>query len=266
MSKLGSPLFPLNANRKEPAYPLYRIVAVHPDLKKDFVDGLCAKYLSGEGLQHAFYETPYEVIIYSIQHGYSLWSLKRLDVYYAYYNRKEENYERAISKGLAQRPIHGWLHGLYCEEIFPKGSEEDEAMKWFIIGRALSRLYPTAVTQDGQVDDKRNKTFIFNRGSYYYLLPAAGKKEIRLGQGLVDAYDAFEEHPEWQKHIQEIVESKIHSEGADSISGKLINEYRPIIESEIEEAGHDPERERLLRELLNSFDEFVKKELTQIRV
>jgi len=265
LKRLGSPLFPLDANRLQNNYPNYWVVAVHPDLKDAFVNGLCAKYLVGEGLQHAFFETTYEVIIYSIQHGYTLWSLKRLDVYYSFYNKKQENYEQARARGLSQRPIHGWVHGETCEEIFPKSMEEEEAIKWFILGRAFSYLFPTALTSDGKIDEKKNKAFIYNRGSYYYIIPEAGKREVKLDQGLIDAFEIFDDHPEWQKRIQVQVESKILSEGASTVKDRLVNEYLPIVEEELEDASHDPEREKLLRDLLNTLNKFVDG-LTQVRV
>ena len=60
---LGSPLYPLDPNKREPQYSEDYVVAVHPSIRNTFIN-LFGKYCpQGAGIGHAYFSTAYEVII-----------------------------------------------------------------------------------------------------------------------------------------------------------------------------------------------------------
>ncbi len=269
---LGEPLFPLIPGKEEKQYRTDRILAVYPSIQKEF-EGLFNKYKDvDEGVCNAYFHSPHEIIIYTVTQGYTLHSLSRIYNYKAHYDHLLDHYETLISKRKTHRPIHGWLDADEWEEVIPKPQGEEEANKWFTVGRAFSYLFPSAVTQDGSADSRKNKAFIYNRGSNYYLLADTGRgkgeAEKKLGSGIEVALEKFDGQPEWVNQVKENALVKVHELGADTIRKKLSDEYLPIIEAEFETAkrSRDKTRQKILNKLKNSLTTFMEEELKQVRV
>ena len=264
LSALASPLFPVDPNRKEAHYSTYWIIATHPDIKQRIVDNLSANYLAGEGRMHAPFNNPYEIIIYSIKHGYTLYSLSSLDQYYSHYSKLQEAYETSQKKGEPARAVHAWEQAHLWDEINPIYDEED-IYKSFALGWAFGLMFPSHTKPDGMPDDRRNRAYIYQRGAFFYMTPLPGhlgreRKEVKIGQGLESALKAFYGRQDWVKYIDEQIEKKVDEIGTSSINNRL-EAFIPVLEEKIEAAknSRDFQRERALLCLKDSLLEFIKK-------
>lgn len=257
---LASPLFPMDANRKEAGYHQHWIIAIHPDLKDDFIDGLAAKYLAGEGRMHAFYENPYEVIIYSIKHGYTLFSLSQIDLYHSHYANLQDKYERLQSQKKPARAIHAWPDAIYWDNIIPRETKEEGAFETFVVGWGFSCLYPTTLKEDGTIDEKRNRSYIYQRGSYFYFYDASKKDEVKLGQGIEDSVKSFSDHADWINYIEKLIEKKVVEVGSGEIINKL-KDFRKTLDEKINTSKDNRliHREKILRKLMTALDEYIKR-------
>jgi len=269
---LANALFPVDANKQEGAYETSWIAAVHQSIRQDFQQ-LFANYKpKGDGMMHAYFHNPFEVVLYCIRHGYTAHSLTRLQTYKANYDMLQSRYEQSIAKGLAHRPIHCWPDASEWEELIPKPPGEEEANKLFAVGRAFSYLFPSEALADGKPNEKKNSAFIYTRGNVYFLLPGEAAQPEKVGSGLENAVGNFQDHPEWQERVRELIEAKIGEIGKSAIRARLTNEYIPVLKNEIEisDKGHDPERVRVLRALLDSLinkhNGFIERELRETRV
>lgn len=259
---LSSPLFPLDPNRREPQYSDEYIVAVNPRIRDDFLN--LFNFPPGVGVGHAYFSNEHEAIIYSISRGYTAHSLTRLNVYKTHYEQLQNRYERAFIEGRPHRPIHAWVGAEDWEEPIPEPREEEEAYKWFIVGRAFSYLFPTAVTADGKPDESGNQAFIYARDSRYYLIADDGSPQ-KIGDSFEDAVDNFKDHPEWRDRIKKLAEDKIREKGRAAIKEQLEEKYMPRIDEEIERAERDRDLDYMksLRKLRRALEKFIKEELRE---
>ncbi|MBN1663578.1 MAG: hypothetical protein JW943_08260 [Deltaproteobacteria bacterium] len=254
---LGSPLFPLDESKQEPLYMTDRVVAVHPSIRGKFT-AFFARYKGAqEGMSDAYFSTTHEVIIYSITHGYTAHSLSRISYYKAQYDYLYKKYQELTAKKIPFRPIHTWAGADVWDDLMPKPPGEEDAYKLFIVGRAFNHLYPEAKAQ----------SFIYNKGSYYYLLSEKGKPE-KLGNSLETAIEKFSDNPEWQKKIEQEIAAKIGGLGTAEIKQRIESEYMPIIDAEIEnsEKGRERDRLRILRDLRALLAEFIESDLKERKV
>ncbi len=266
----ASPLYPLDKNKMEKQYYGDYLIAIHPEIY-DFCN-LIRKYIPSEyGLHVTLYGSKHEAILYSIFHGYTAHSLTTINLYKYYYDSLQENYKRARDAKIPYRPIHAWEGAEDWEEPIPQEKEEEDAYKWFVLGRAFSYLYPTVRTEDGKPDDKKNRAYIYNKGgnNYYFIHPDKGI-EIKLGHGLENAFKNFEDNLQWQEIIRKLIEKKIDEVGIKEIRERIEREYMPVIDKEIETStnasrrlGRKDEysRLKLLRELRKALKTFVEEEL-----
>ena len=235
---LSAPLFWLDPNRLEPGYHSYWIIAVHPGQQHEFVNGY-SRYLPGDGRVFAYFDSPHEVVLYQLKMGYTLHSHQGLHTYEATYNRLEKTYREGLGRKPI-RPIHCWPEALEWEGIPPSRAEE-ETMTWFIVGRAFSYLYPkaaaAAVPDVGRKEPKlRSGTYLFSRGSNYYLALEDDERPIALGNGLNEALENFGLHPEWQAGLKNKIELKIEELGKGVVRKRLEDEYMPLLNADIETA------------------------------
>jgi len=270
---LGSSLFPVDANRREDMYQKAWVVSAHQELMAAVKD-LCAQYFSKDegGLTYAHAETPYELGFYSLTHGFTAHSLTRISDYQLNYEKRQRGYQASLSgSGAAIPPVHGWLGAEAWRDVTPRSDEDAETLQWFILGRAFSYLFPSVTTPDGKPDDRKNNAFIYRRGSYYYVdMPEKkGRRvvtaELRLGNSLADAVKAFQLKPHVREHIQKLVEKELHDRGAADIGQRLMAEYLPVLDEELEitrrsKASRDGsgfEKARLLAEMKGALEEYI---------
>ncbi len=264
---LSSPLFWLDPNRKEPNYISYWIIATHPTQKSEFINSY-EKYLPGQGRIYAYFDSPHEVILYQLKHGYTVHSYRGLNAYEAEYNRQRDKYRKGKAEKKPVRPIHCWVEAEDWDDLIPS-REAEEAGKWFILGRALNQLFPTpGASSPG---DRKNTAFLYARGSNYYLDIAGDKGPQLIGKGLAVAYRNFGERTDWQQIIKKKVEDKIAEVGEQMIRERIEKEYLQILDGEIETAKKNPdpqERERvtILRKLKTSLETFLREDLRTSRV
>ncbi len=270
---LGSSLFPVDPNRREDLYQKAWVVSAHADLMAA-VKTLCAQYFSKDegGLTYAQAETPYELGFYSLTHGFTAHSLTRMSDYLLNYEKRQRGYQASLAgQGAAIPPVHGWLGAEAWREVTPRSDEDAETLQWFILGRAFSHLFPSAVTAEGRPDDRKNQAFVYRRGSYYYVdMPEKkGRRivnaELRLGNSLSDAVKAFQLKPHVREHIQKLVEKELHDRGAAEIGQRLVSEYLPVLDEELEATrrskasrdGSGFEKARLLAEMKGALEEYI---------
>lgn len=269
---LSNALFPLDSSKQEGAYETSWIIAVHQSIRQDFLQLFGNYKPKGDGMMHAYFPNAFEVVLYCIRHGYTAHSLIRLQTYKANYDMLQTRYEQSFSRGIAHRPIHCWSDANEWEELIPKPPGEEEAIKLFAVGRAFSFLFPSVTLPDGKPNEKKNSAFIYTRGNVYYFLPDEAAEPEKIGSGLENAVGNFQDRPEWQQRIRELVEVKIVEIGKSAIRARLTNEYIPLLKNEIEisDKGHDLERVRVLRALLDSLinkhSGFIERELRETRV
>jgi hypothetical protein len=197
------------------------------------------------------------VIVYTISHGYTGHSLSRISYYKAQYDHLHNKYLDLRAQKIPSRPIHAWSGADDWEDLMPKPPGEEESYRLFIIARSLNNLYP----------DTKQQSFIYNKGSNYYLRTEKGRPE-KLGNSLETALEAFSNNSEWQKKIEEEIAAKIEATGTSAIKQRIESEYMPIIDAEIEnsEKGRDRNRLRILRELKLRLAEFVDTDLQERKV
>jgi len=254
---LGSPLYPLDESKLEPLYMTDRVVAVHPSIRDKFKDFLVRYKKPQEGMSEAYFSTPHEVIVYTITHGYTGHSLTRMNHYKAQYDYLSKKYLELNARKIPSRPVHAWAGADAWDDLMPKPPGEEESYKLFIVGRALNHLYP----------DVKKQSFIYNKGSYYYLQTEKGKPE-KLGNSLETAIENFSDNPAWREKIEQEIAAKIEATGTAEIKKRLESEYMPIIDTEIEncEKGRESNRLRMLRELRALLIEFVDTDLKERKV
>lgn len=254
---LGSPLYPLDESKQEPLYMMDRVVAVHPSLRDRFNAFFVRYKTAQEGVSEAYFSTPHEVIVYTIAHGYTAHSLNRMNYYKAQYDYLNNKYLELRAKKIPARPIHARLGAEDWDDLMPKPPGEEEAYKLFIIARALNHLYP----------DTKKQSFIYNKGSYYYILSEKGKQE-KLGNSLESALEKFCDSPEWQKKIEQDIAVKIEGMGTAEIKKRIEAEYMPIIDAEVDvcEKGRESSRHKTLLELRSLLSGYVETELKERKV
>lgn len=267
LQSLGSPLYPININKAEVDYRVDWIVATHPSIRNEFLSMFKKRLRQGQGSMHAYHSNPMEVIIYSIKQGYTLHSLGTINHYKSHYDSALSKYEEATSKGYPVRPIHAWPGAYDWDEVIPKPPSEEEAYKWFVVGLAFNHLFPNAITESGEPDQRKNDAFIFKRGSNYYIKDRKGDL-VKLGRSLAEAFVNFEDNPEWQLYIRKLAEERIESEGTAKVKELLLNEYVPLLEEalRIAERNREFERTRILKNLLRALKNYINKELKTRRI
>jgi hypothetical protein len=268
LASLGAPLFPLDPNLAEPCQQ-YWIVATHPSIS-DTVGAMCRRYFDTEGLMRAYFESPHEIIIYSIKHGYTLHSMARVASYHSDYNSLLAVHRAALLKKITARPVHGWPGAEKWEEIAPRAPSEKDAYKWFVLGRAFNVVFPTpdAVRGDGTVDDRKNVAFLSCRGANYYVLEPGASKSTLVGNGLPAAFETLGDRPDLQAIIRAMIEAKVRDLGEEAVARELAEKYSPLIAGELEVAnnGADKDRAELIGELKKAFDAYLKVELKRTPV
>ncbi len=249
LQNLSAPLFWLDPNRKESHYHCYWIIGVHPE-ERDQFSALYQRHLAGNGVIYSFCDSPYEVVLYQLKMGYTLHSYRGVEGCERNYDRLENLYLKGRSAKKAVRPLHGWLEALEWENPIPRGQEEENALAAFILGRAFSTLYPPAGGGKG--------SYLYAKGSNYYLQLAQSAKPIDLGKGLAAAFTEFSNRPDLQVSLGELITAKTDQVGQQEIQKALKDNYLPTLKSELEKAeGSDPERETLLRKFLVSLEEHI---------
>ena len=173
------------------------------------------------------------------------------------------------------RPIHGWVEAHDWEELIPTHQAE-EGLRWFILGRAFSELYPTAESAAQGAGARVAKeprgeeagTYVYKRGSYYYLETNKEEDPILIGASLRDAVANFVDRSDWQQIVKQRVETEIEAVGVKAIRERLENKYQGMLEDEIDTATQNKDGERLpiLRKLLTALKNFIKGELQGSRV
>ena len=269
---LASPLFWLDPGKQEAQYSAYWIIGVSPEMKRDFAQQ-CQVYLQGLGAVYAYFDSPHEVILYQFKTGYTGCSNRGLANYEAWYRHFEGEYQKGV--GTKQvRPVHGWVEAQDWEELRPD-FEADDALRWFILGLAFGELYPAAAAAAGAAAPAGRSrarapkgTYIFKRGSYYYLETAKEEETILIGSSLREAVANFGDHRDWQQIVKQRVETQIGAEGATKIRERLENEYVATIEEAIDTADQNKDGERLpvLRKLLSTLKTYIKTELQGGRI
>ena len=259
---LSSPLFHLNQDRIETDYDRYWIIAVHPDLKDGFVQRL-DQYLEGSGRSFAVSESPFEAIIYQLKFGYTIFSLAELTRFQSAYQRGLKAYREGRAEKRPVRPVHAWAEADQWEELVPNQGAE-EAVRWFILGRAFSQLFPSP--EAASPTDKKNTAFLYARGNNYYLQVDIAKHET-VGKGLADAFRNFSENIEWQKVLRKRIEAKKGEVGDLVALKRLREEYLPKLSEDIETAsnGLDSEREALLRKFDKALTGYLQEEEGRLR-
>jgi hypothetical protein len=260
ISTIGSPLFPIDAGFMEPAFSKSLVLAIHPDIR-DALKTILLRYIPADaGHSDALNSNKNEVIIYFIQHGYTPHSLRSMRMYFDKYSSIKDSYKKIKSS----RPYHAWPNEDEWQDLIPISQEDKEIRKWFAIGRAFSYLFPSVAREDGKPDPAKNESFIYARGNYYYLNMVVDhkQKKIKLGNGLRPAIEKFAENQDYQDHIESIAETTLKERGVELIRKRLVEEYMPVLEKEIEIAqGSDDERAAELEELDAALREFVIVEL-----
>ncbi len=264
---LSSPLFWMDPDREEKNYDSYWIISAHPTQKTGFIQRY-ERYLPGHGRIYAYFDSPHEIILYQLKHGYTVHSYRGLRAYEADYNRLNEKYRQGKAEKKPARPIHSWPEAEDWDDLIPS-REAEEAGKWFILGRALNQLFPTpGASSPG---DRKNMAFLYARGSNYYLEIPDDKGPQLVGKGLAVAFRNFGERTDWQQILQKKVEAKIAEVGEQVLRDRIENEYFQILNAEIEKAGGNPdpqERQRadILRKLKVALETFIREDLRTSRV
>lgn len=254
---LGSPLFPIDESKQEPLYMTDRVVAVHPSVRDKFTAFFVKYKTAQEGISDSYFSTPHEVIVYTISHGYTGHSMNRMNYYKAQYDYLHNKYLELRAKKISSRPIHARLGAEDWEDLMPKPPGEEESYRLFIVARALNNLYP----------DTKKQSFIYNKGSHYFLLTAKGKPE-KLGNSLENGLEKFSDNPEWQKKIEQEIAAKIEGLGTAEIKQRIETDYMPIIDAEIEscEKGRERNRFKILIELRALLVDFIETDLKERKV
>ena len=259
LQSLSSPLFWLDPNEMESSYDSYWIIGVHPNLRSDF-DSKYEKYLGGQGKVFADFDSLHEVVLYQLKVGYTISSYQGLNSYESHYKLFQDTYIRGKAQRRQVKPVHCWIEAEGWGDLVPRPAE-DEAIKWFILGRALNYLFPTPGATSP--NDRKNVAFLFSRGNNYYLQVSDSEEPELVGRGLVEAVRSFSERPDWQQVLKQKAESKVQQEGVDEVKKKIEEDYIPnVLEVSIEtaEKNSDP-RAQLLRKLLSALKKYVQEEL-----
>lgn len=268
LQSLSSPLFWLDPNRKEAHYDAYWIVGVHPELREQFQNEY-EKFLPGQGRIYAYFDSPYEVVLYQVKYGYTMYSYRRLDVYEADYARLQEKYRKGQLDKRPLKPVHGWPEAEQWEDLIPD-PEAAEGLKWFILGRAFSHLFPSPSADDPT--SRKNKAFLYARGSNYYLQVTDGdrQRETRIGKGLEEAVRNFSERPDWQETLRKGIETKVAELGEQQVRTHLESVYLSLLDDEYETALRtDPQehgRAGLLNRLRTKLGQYIREELRTVQV
>jgi len=268
LASLASPLFPVDVHYQEECQQ-YWIVAAAPPIK-DEIEAMCGRYFDTQGLMGAYFENPHEIIIYCIKHGYTLHSMARTNQYCSNYMSLMDIHRTVRRDGNTARPIHGWPGADRWGEIAPRAPGEDDTYKWFILGRAFSSVFPTpeAEKPDGSIDSDKNKAFLFNRGSNYYIQEAGKSRPTVIGRSLQTALEEFSDRPDWQVLIKASIEAKVRELGEEVVSQNLESHYLPVLTEELESAirGTDDDRAHLLALLMEQLDKYLNTDLKSQRV
>lgn len=268
IQSLSAPLFHLDPNRVEADYDSYWIIAVDPNQRAKFSDRY-DKYLPGEGKIYAYFDSPYEVILYRLKFGYTIHSYRGLKTYQADYNLLQEKYKIGKAEKKPVRPVHSWVEAERWEDLIPN-REAEEAVKWFILGRAFNHLFPSP--EASSPTDRKNVAFLFSRGSNYYIRISEDKKPEIIGKGLTAAVRNFCERTDLQQVLEKKIKATISIEvGEQVLKEKLEKEYSPVLRDEIETAERNPDphesaRVDILRKFLSAMRTYIEEELRTSRV
>ena len=265
LHNLSVPLFHLDPNKRETSYDSYWIVGVDSSLKSEFHQNY-DRFLPAQGKVYTSYVSPFEVILFQLKFGYTISSYLPLRMYAADYKRLYDAYRASETKNA--RPVNCWIEAEDWRDLLPN-PEAEEALKWFILGRALSYLFPS--TGAASPTDRKNTAFLYNRGAYYYLQTAAEKKPELLGKSLASAVSFLTERLDLQGVLQKMVRAKIAEIGEQMIGMRLDNEYVPILREEMRIASEnydsrESERAEVLRKLLAALQTFIGEELKTARI
>ena len=259
LASISSPLFPLNPTLRENSYQTIWILAGEDSIRDQFIE-IFRPFISPDaGVQLASSKSKYEIIIYTVRHGYTLHSNSRSTTYAANYNRLQKQYIDGIKLGRAVPPIHCFPDAWRWNEIYPTVGER-EGKLYFILGRALSHLFPSHLKEDGTPDERRNKEFIYNRGRFYHILDE-NDREILLGDGLDEALEAFISRRDLIEIIKTKIETKIQTEGANIIQPKL-KEYSKLTKDDINKSSG--EKKQILEDLKRELEHYIKEMQTTV--
>lgn len=265
LDALSLPLFPLDPDRQEANYEKWWIVAVHPFLRSSF-DSSYSAHLAGEGKCYAEAESMHEVQLYQFKLGYTIHSMLTLNGYLSDYQRAVDTIREHRRERKPVPPVHCWPEGEIWEDLFPD-AESQTAAKWFVLGRAFSRLFPSP--EAASPEDRKNTAYIYNRGANYYMKMDSTSKATTIGKGLAAAFRNFTDRLDWQECVQKAVTKKKAEVGEQEILQRLESEFLPVIQKEIEVSrnqNEDGERAAVLERLVKALREYMDQELTSARV
>lgn len=252
---LSSPLFFLDPNRREQTYASYWIVALHPDERDQFLEGYRA-LLPGQGVMGAFFESRHEVILYQLKMGYTIHSHQDIHFYESTYERQLAAQREAVRQRRpgSARPLHAWPNSENWPNLTPRPML-DRALLLFVVGRALSSLFPPASGRGG--------SYLYATGANYYLRLSDVDRPVLVGKGLEEAIDKLSQQPAWMDNLQQQVEAKIADAGHETMRARIESEYLPILIAEAEKAegGRDSQRGDVLRRLAGILREYMTSQL-----
>jgi len=259
LDSLSSPLYHFDPNKDEEDYARYWIIAVHPSQKDQF-DSKYSQHLVGDGKCYAESSNNNEVLLYQFKIGYTITSLAPLKSYASDYQCALDQIRESKKSRKTARPVHCWLGADTWDDLFPE-DESQEAAKWFILGRAFNKIFPShgSITEP----DKKNKDFLYAVGSNYYFKKNPAAKATPIGKGLDQALRNFTERVDWQEIISSNVNKKKAEVGEQIVLNKIKKYFKPELLEEIDIAEKDKDGTRcaVLRILYNTLLKYIKDEL-----
>jgi hypothetical protein len=239
---LARPLFVLNADRKEPKNISSWIFGVHPELQRAFVSSY-EQYFPGTGKVYAIADSKSELNLYQLSFGYTLYSLKSIDIYKNRYDQMIRSLGAARAAGRIEAPVDGWPEAQSWDEPFPKYQSYKDAARLLALGLGLSRCYPAK--------DTESPKFIFpkhEKGQEQFFADAANGSPVILGRSLAEAVNRLGDDPPLKSQMEASFEKSIEKIGRADVASKLSNDYLPILgqaQTEARTAGKLEEAEAL---------------------
>ncbi len=166
------------------------------------------------GISYVTTQEPQRIILFKVKVGVPLFALRDIEEMEHAYNDQDKIVSNHIHRDWESFP------GLIPP---PTGGD---ALRWFAIAQAPAPV--GAITR---------------RGEYYYVRTQQARRvdsgELRLGQGRINAYQAFERNRELIAEIREAIERVTRTEGEAKVAS-ILRDYADDLIRQVTERGVDP--------------------------
>jgi hypothetical protein len=180
---------------------------------------------------------PKRITLFKVKIGVPLFALQGIEEMERTYNDPEKRVSNHLHRDWESFP-----------NLIPR-TGDGEALRWFALAQAPDPF-----------------DLITRRGDWYYIRSQAARRtdngELKLGQGRLNAFRAFEKNRELIKEVEERVNGLTRTKGQEEIS-RILREHSDRLQKQVAGGGIDASIKEQVENELQSIEEYLQR-LTRV--